>query len=430
MLGLPIITGMISQNILNLVDTAMVGSLGNASLAAVGIGGFFTFMAQSLFMGMSSGVQSISARRWGENKFGELAKPLNGGLLFVLLAGVPFASLLFFQGGHLFSLLIKDPEVMQIGMEYVTWRMPGIVAIGFNFSFRGYWNGVGRPSLYLRAIVLMHIINIVLNYVLIFGKFGFPALGAKGSAMGTTLALFSGSTYYFVQSLKHAKGNGFMSAFPSMVEFKRLLSIAIPSGMQIMFFSAGFTVEFWIIGMIGTAELAAANVLINIMLICILPGIALGIAAGSLVGQELGKGNRSGAKQWGWDVAKVSMLGLTLLGLPMVVFPHAILSVFIHEPPTLELAVWPLIMIGATISIEALALVLINAQLGAGDSKRILVSTALLQWAFFLPLAFLVGPTMGFGLIGIWICHIVYRLILAIVMIVMWKNEKWADIRL
>lgn len=421
---------MISQNILNLVDTAMVGTLGDASLAAVGIGGFFTFMAQSFFMGLSSGVQSIAARRWGENKIDELAKPLNGGILFVLMVGVPFASILFFHGDKLFAFLIHDPEVMKIGREYVTWRMPGIVAIGLNFSFRGYWNGVGRPSFYLRAILLMHIINIILNYLLIFGKFGFPALGAMGSAMGTTLALFSGSAYYFWQSIKYAKGNGFMSAFPSVKEFRQLLSVSIPSGLQIMFFSAGYTVEFWIIGLIGTSELAAANVLINIMLICILPGIALGIAAGSLVGQELGRGNPLEAKRWGWDVVKVGMVGLSLLGLPMVLFPKSILALFIHEPITLDLAVWPLILIGATIAIEALALVLINAQLGAGDSKRILFSTALLQWFFFLPLAFLIGPQMGFGLIGIWTCHIVYRLILAMIMIVMWQREKWANVSL
>jgi Na+-driven multidrug efflux pump len=117
----------------------------------------------------------------------------------------------------------------------------------------------------------------------------------------------------------------------SRAETASLIKVSVPSGLQQLFFSAGLVAMFWIIGKIGTPELAAANVLITVLLFAILPGLALGLACATLVGQALGRRDAEDAYQWTWDVAKVTVVLLTLLGLPIWLLPDLVSSIFIHE---------------------------------------------------------------------------------------------------
>ena len=179
-------------------------------------------------------------------------------------------------------------------------------------------------------------------------------------------------------------------------------------------------------GQVGTPELAVANVVINLTLVCILPGIALGLAAATLAGQALGRKDVDSAEQWGWDVTKVGILILVTLGLPMILFPSGLLSFFVGNHATLALGVWPLRIVGLSIAIEGFALVLLNALVALGDSKRVMLYSTFLQWVVFLPIAYLVGPVLGAGLFGIWLVQVIYRGILAVVMCRLWKGRKWA----
>jgi len=165
--------GMVSQNVLNLVDTGMVGVLGDAALAAVGVASFANFLAIAFIMGMATGVQAMSARRKGEGRLDETAIPLNGGLLLVAVLALPASALLFWGAPALFPFLNDDPAVIELAVPYWQARLVAMVFVGMNFAFRGYWNAVDLSRLYLRTILLMHAVNIFLNYALIFGHFGF-----------------------------------------------------------------------------------------------------------------------------------------------------------------------------------------------------------------------------------------------------------------
>ena len=117
-----------------------------------------------------------------------------------------------------------------------------------------------------------------------------------------------------------------------------------------------------------------------------------------------------------------------VLGAPAVLFPEALLGVFIREPSTLELARVPLQLVGALMWTEGVGMVLLNAHLGAGDTKRIMFVTVCLQWLLFLPAASLVGPILGYGLLAIWIANGTYRLLQTIVAAIMWERGKWQHI--
>jgi len=418
----------VSQNLLNIVDTAMVGFLGDPALAAVGLGGFVVFMCQALILGVSTGVQTSAARRQGEGKPERAAAILNAALVLVLIVAPIFSLVLMQLAEPVFPYLNTDVAVIERGVPYVEWRLGAIVFVGMNFAFRGYWNALDLSRLYMTTLIVMHGTNIVLNYILIFGKFGAPALGVTGAGMASAISMAVGTVIYFYLGMKHARKAGFLRCLATRPEVRSLVRISFASGLQQLFFAAGLVAMFWIIGKIGTPELAAANVLITVLLFAILPGLGLGLACATLVGQALGKRDADDAYQWTWDVAKVTVVLLTVLGLPMWLVPDLVSSIFIHEASTRELARWPMRIMGLTMPLEAIGFAFMHGMLGAGDARRVMIVSVVTQWLLFLPLAFVIGPVLGYGLLGVWLWQGITRGLQAWTFVTMWRGRKWQHI--
>ncbi len=427
-LALPIIGGMASQNVLNLVDTAMVGMLGAAPLAAVGMGSFANFMAAAFIMGLSAGVQAMASRRIGEGRKNKAAVPLNGGLLLAVIIGVPWSILLVIKAPSLFPFLVDDPEVIAQGVPYLQARLVAMTALGMNFAFRGYWNGVGLSKIYMRTLIVMHAVNLILNWLLIFGHLGFPEMGCAGAGIGSAIATAAGAAMYFVQGIKIARPNGFLAGLPDRQTILTMLRLSVPAGIQQFFFAAGMTAFFWILGRIGTNELAASNVLVQLLLVAILPGLGFGMASASLVGQSLGQGDREGAYRWGWDVVKIAVILVGAISSVGLLFPDVLLRLFLHDAVTLGLARLPLRILAATMVLDTVGMVLMNSLLGAGAARQTMIVTVSLQWLLFLPAAWVIGPMVGGGMTAVWIAHVTYRVAQSGVFVAMWRGRKWADI--
>lgn len=428
-ISLPIVGGMISQNILNLVDAAMVGTQGSAAIAAIGISGFINFMAVAFFTGFAAGVQAMVSRRIGENRSDEAAYPMNAALAIITLLALPTSIALFFLAPKILHLLNDDPELLKEGIPYLQARFVGIVAIGLNFSYRSYWSAINQTQYYLRTLLIMHTINIILNYALIFGHFGMPELGTLGAGIGTTISVALGTLYYHYLANKHTKDYGYLSQVASWPTVRSILKISIPSALQQLFFAGGFTALFWIIGMVGTHQLAAVNAITNVMLVAILPCIALGIGAATLVGQSLGRNDPQNAYLWGWDVAKMAIVFSIGLGTIFYIFTDPIMGIFLKEPEALRLAHWPFKLSALIIVIDAVGLVLLNALNGAGSTKSTLYVSILSQWVLFLPVAWYLGPYLGKSLTIIWIAYSIYRVVQTGAFVWLWQRRSWSRIQ-
>lgn len=429
-IAFPIIGGMLSQNLLNLVDIAMVGRLGDSALAATGVGSFANYLCLSMVLGLATGVQAIASRRLGEGRNDETAIALNGGLFLALLMGITLTVVLGSLVPTLFPLLNDDPAVIQQGVPYLQVRLLAIAAVGMNFAFRGYWSAIHMARLYFRTIVVMHVVNIFLNWVLIFGNLGMPALGVVGAGTATTISIFVGTALYFMLGWKHAREQGFLRGLPQREDLIRQIKLSLPASIQQMFASAGLVVMVWILGHVGTAEVAAANVLMTLVLTLLLPSMGLGIAASSLVGNALGRKDPDDAELWGWQAATLTFIANLIIGLLLMLFAHQVLGIFIHDPHTLELAYYPLIISALIVSLDNAGLVLMNALQGAGATHRVMMISIFGQWGLFLPLAWVVSVQLGYGLLGLWLIHALYRIAQALLFTWSWRQRRWVGIKL
>jgi MATE family multidrug resistance protein len=428
LISIPIIGAMISQNILNLVDAAMVGHLGSAAMAAVGISSFLNFMAVALFMGLATGVQVIVARRIGQERITEAAVPLNGALLLNLIFALPLSMVLLLLAPWVITFIIEDPDVIAQAEPYIQMRLAGVAAIACNFCFRGFWSGIKKTQYYLWVLLMMHALNILLNYLLIFGHFGFPELGVLGAGLGTSISMTIGCICHFILCLKKGHKYGFMHGLTSMHSIKSIITLSIPASLQQFFFAAGFTTLFWIIGKVSTDSLAAANVLTNLTLVAILPCIAFGISASTLVSESLGRKNVNDAYQWAWDVSVIAMLLITLIALPLFFFPEPILAIFLVEEKALEIAKLPLQIVAIGLPLEALGMVMMNSLIGAGATKIPMQVSMIMQWFIFLPIVWILGPMLGYGLTAIWLVQALYRSAQSIIFVYFWKKQSWSNI--
>ena len=429
-IALPVIGGMTSQNVLNLVDIGMVGRLGNSALAATGLGSFANWLSMAFILGLSTGVQAIAARRVGQGARGEIALPLNGGLLLALLLGTPLAAVLILLAPEIMALLNPDPEVVAEAGPYLQVRLLALVAVGMNFSFRGYWSAVHMTRLYLVTLLVMHVVNVFLNWVLIFGNLGSPALGVYGAGLATTLSIYLGLAIYIYFGLKYARDEGFLRSLPSRAMLKSQLKVSLPASLQQFFFAGGMLTLLIIIGRIGTQELAAVNVLMTLGLVIILPAIGFGLATATLVGNAMGREDPDDAMLWGWNAALFTgLLGLGL-GLTVMLFGRPLLGVFLTDTATVDLAFPALLISAGIIGIDAAGMVLLNALLGAGDTGRVMRISIIAQWGIFLPLAALVGPVLGGGLLAVWALQAVYRSGQALWFARVWNQGRWQAIRL
>jgi len=429
-IALPIMGGMMSQNVLNLVDIGMVGRLGDSALAATGIGGFTNYLAMSFVIGLSVGVQALAARRLGEGRVSETAVPLNGGLILALIIGIPLCALMIMATPFAFEMVTDDSQVRAQGIPYLQARIAGMMAVGMNFSFRGFWSAIHLATVYLRTLLIMHTINIFLNWVLIFGKLGAPELGVFGAGLATTISLYIGTVLYFFFALRHARDKGFLHQLPSRQTLSQQFRLSLPSSIQQVFFSAGVVGLLWIVSRIGTAEVAALNVLMTFHITAILPAFGIALAAMTLVGNALGRGDVDDATAWGWNCAALTFVYGIVLSLLIILLAEPILGVFLTDPNTRQLAYLPMVLWGLMISFDTAGMVLMNALIGAGDTRRSMWISVLWQWLFFLPLAYLVGPVLGAGLVGVWAVNGLYRVGQAVTCSMQWAGRRWAGVQL
>jgi multidrug resistance protein, MATE family len=408
----------------------MVSKLGTNAIAGVGLGVFAAFASSACLFGIFVAVQAAVARRKGESRESETGLVLNAGLCLGLISALPLAAFLFVVAPSIFGWLSSESAVVSEGLPYYEMRLLGVPAIAWIYAFRGYWMGIGEPARFLRTIVWVHVFNILFSYILIFGGLGLPAMGSAGAGLGSSLAQFAGLPIFFLQAKAHAKNSGFLHSLPRSEDLRRLLPIGFAAGLQQFLMALGLTIMFAIMAIVGANSLAAGHVVITIMSLLFLPGVGFGIASATLAGQALGRGDANEATAVAWKVSKVSGVCLFVVSLPLLLSPGVVLSPFLGDKPeAMSLALAPARLIAASLALRGVGTVLLNSLRGVGAARTTLFVMIGSQGLVQLPLAYILGPVAGFGLLGVISAFVLAGVFQTALVAFFWSRRGWVGIK-
>jgi putative MATE family efflux protein len=189
-IALPALAGLSSHILISIVDTAMVGRLENAkeNLAAMGLGVLATWAIVSFFSSFSTGTHILVAKKEGENDYSSCKKILNVSLILGFLTGSVFGLIIFFIAPHFSYLIAKDPVVEKLTSDYISFRFLGLPFFLMIVAFRGFFFGIGHTKIFMISGIILNVVNIFLNWILIFGNLGAPKLGLKGAALASSIS--------------------------------------------------------------------------------------------------------------------------------------------------------------------------------------------------------------------------------------------------
>lgn len=378
----PIFLGLLAQNVINVTDTAFLGRVGEVALGAAAMGGLLYICVYTIAFGFSVGSQILIARRNGEGNYRAVGPIMWQGTAFSFGMAVCLLILMYFSAAPLIRLLITSDSIYGATYEFFTWRIWGFLFAFVNVMFRGLYIGITRTKVLTMNAVVMALVNVVLDYALVFGELGLPEMGVRGAALASVIAeassllFFLLYTYYKVDLKKYGL-NRFGQFDLSMV--LRILRISCFTMVQYFLAMAIWFVFFMALERLGQRQLAVANIVRSVYVVLLIPVQALSTTANTLVSNLIGAGGSSGVVTLLHKISRMSFLIMVVCVGLCVVFPGSILSVYTNEEALLVESVSALYVVCGAMLIASLANVYFNGISGTGNTQAALVLEVFVQ---------------------------------------------------
>jgi putative MATE family efflux protein len=429
-LAWPVVVGNLMYTLTYLVDMIMVGGLGVTALAAVGLGGLIIWVSYGVMASVATGTTALVARFTGARRERDVKRVLGQAFLLVAIFSVFLTAFAHYYSEAILRIMGADPEVSRLGGVYL--RMVFLATFFFFSSYvaEGALRGGGDTRTPLKIDVVINTLNLVLDYLLIYGKFGFPMLGVAGAGIASAVSFMVGASVYFLVLLsgRYAVSLRGASLAVDASVMRRILRIGIPSSVERLVMTGSMTVYTSIIIGFGTAALAAHQVGLRIESLSFMPGLGFAVAATALVGQNLGAEKPERAYSLGWETSKLCAWLMSLVGVVLFLFPEAFLHLFTRDEEVVELGVIYLRLVAISQPALALTFVLAGGLNGAGDTRWVMYTTVFGLWFFRLPLAYLLGVTAGLGVLGAWVAMVVDIFARSLALAYRFRSKKWMAI--
>jgi len=425
-LALPVVAGMISHTTLNMVDTAMVGRLGDVALASVGLGSFMILVAVLVFGALNIGTQALTARRLGEGRHDEYPRIVSSSLLLALAVGLAASAAGYMLTPRIFSLLSKDGEVVSTGIPYMEIRFLGLITMVMIFTLRGFVFGVARVKLDMTVSITINLLNILLNWVLIFGNLGFPRLEVRGAAIASVVSTTIGLAMYLVLVRWRILDGVRLRArlMLSREIMSSIVRVSAPRAVQSVSI-IGFLVFLSFIGRIGVRELAISNIIFKAFNLSFMIGMSVGVVSATLVGRSLGQGREKLASRYGWRSAAIGSVLMGLIGALFMFFPRRIMGIFSDSPGTVELGVTAFRLLGAFQLVDGIGIVLSRTLQGAGSTMYVMASEMVCVWMVMIPFSWLAVVYFGGSMTMAWAGLYLYMTLFSLMMAWKFREGGW-----
>ncbi|MCA9524061.1 MAG: MATE family efflux transporter [Myxococcales bacterium] len=476
----PVILAMLTQTAINLVDTIMVGRLPTsysiAGQAAIALSLIILWAFTGFLSALSVGTQAITARRFGEEKWGLAGRVLTNSMVIATLSSAIVTVIGWVAMPAIFGLVSRNRDVIELGVSYNRIRMLSAIAIVATASCKSWFDGIGRTYVHMVAAIVMNLSNILLNYLLMYGIWIFPKLYVDGAAWGSMISGWIGLIIIIAWALKANYRKKY--AFGHLGNLSRKVSwdivrISFPSGLAVVFVMSGFALFLLIVGIVDAREVrdtvrsfpfyrdlslvglhmyrgapyvqdpflivlesapplysAATKIIIDILSISFMSCLAFGTATATLVSQSLGRRDPELAERYGWESVKIGVVLMGTLGLVAILTPDLLLRIFSKDQSVIDAARNSLRLMGLSEALIAVGMIMAQALYGAGNSKFVMYAEALLHGVLLVPLSYALGIWLDWGMFGIWVAALTYMLMLAVVMSWKFREGKWKEIQI
>lgn len=439
--GLPLLASQMSHYIMNLADTAMVGRLGLEQLGAISMASLFFYILAVLVWPVSIGVQTITARSYGvqiQNKEGkrDLSKKtgeiLDNGILTGLLLG--FVGVIAIAAApFILSRLITDKSLLPYSLGYLSIMRFVFPLIGVSSAFTGFLSAIRNTKIVMYTTLIPNALNILFNYLLIYGKIGLPAMGIKGAALGTLLASIITVSILIVYIIKSPMIKSYkvfhFSRLDKTIIFK-IIYLSYPAAIQNGGAFAIFLLYEAMIGEIGTVYLISTHIVFSMYRInkTIVGGFARG--ASILTGNAMGTDNIDEADSIIKSMEKVAaVVGLIILML-ILTFPRSIVSIYTTDFKTISISVKALYFFAFFFFAEVMGFSLEIIFQNIGWAKYVLFSEAFTNVTFILISTWVTTSILSWGIYGAWLSFGLYQLFHALILIAGYFSGNWKKIKI
>ncbi len=452
-LALPTVFAMLAQSAVNEVDIIFLSWLPQPESSNAQAALLPSLILLWLFGGslsaISVGTQTIAARRFAQGKPFESGAVLTNSMTVALVSSVLFTVVAYLLLPVLLGLMIKVPAVRAEAENYLQWRLIGMISMVTSFSLKAFFDGIGKTYVHMVASIGMNVLNVVLCMALIFGNYGAPRMGMEGAGLAGCLSSWLGLLIMVVWVLlpryrrAHRPFERRGLSRPLMFDILRL---SIPGAVATLAVMTGFALFSTIVSQLDHARgvaasplgggqheavnSAATTVIVGILKLTFTACLAFGTSTATLVSQSLGEGDPAKAERFGWVSVSLGLMIFGVVGLcEGGLFTRAILSVVTNSDAVFNAALVPLRMMGAATPLIATGMILTQALFGAGNTRFVMIVELVLHFLCLVPLAWLLGVELGFGLVGIWSAALVYVVLLTGVMVLKFRSGDWKTIK-
>ena len=414
-LAAPVMLGMLGHTFVAFIDNIMVGQLGTAELAAVSLGNSFMFIAMSIGIGFSTAITPLIAEADSSNNLQQARATFKNGLFLCTMLGVLLFLMVFFAK-PLMYLMQQPEEVVALAIPYLDLVAFSLIPLIVFQAIKQFSDGMSMTKYPMYATLLANIVNVVLNYLFIFGKFGFPELGIVGAAYGTLASRIIMVIYLWLLLSYKERSKRIMNNLKFFVldvsMIKKIMNLGSLSAMQMFFEVAIFTAAIWLSGLLGKNPQAANQIALNLSSMTFMVAMGLSVASMIRVGNQKGLQNYRELRRIAFSIFLLGMIFATIFAILFFVFHNVMPTIYVDLGDELNytdnmevISIASKLLIAAAffqIS-DSIQVVVLGALRGLQDVKIPTILTFISYWCVGFPVSYFLGSEEMYGSFGIWL---------------------------
>jgi len=427
----PIILGSIAQNLINFTDTAFLGRVGEIALGAGALGGIFYLAIMMLGMGFGTGAQIIIARRYGEKKLKKVGPVVDHSVIFLFVLALCTFSILQYWMDALLKLAVRSEAVFESTVDYLNVRSYGVFFAFLNMVFRAFYVGLAKTKVISYTTFVMAGVNIVLDYMLIFGRWGAPEMGISGAALASVIAEAVALVFFFLYTgftIKFGNYNLFRFKNISIKQMAAILRISVPVMVQSFFSLSVWFIFFLIIEKLGESSLAVSNIIRSVFVLLMMPIWGFATATNTLVSYLIGMNKADEVMALIRKIAFLTFVGVVLIVSAGMFFPRLVLEVYTNDVALIEMGIPVLYVVSLGALFASFGFIYFNGVSGTGKTNiSLIIETIVL--VIYLVYAYSQVHFFDADVTQAWTAEWVYGSLLAMFSFIYMKTNRWKKAR-